>query len=81
MYRKLFARAFLVVGLIAALLAIVACGEEPQPVLFLGGIPDQDVAVLEARFNLLAEHISEENRRPRPVPPVPVLRRPGDRMG
>lgn len=60
MFRKLLAPPVLVVGLIAALIAITACAEEPQPVLYLGGIPDQDVAVLEARFNLLAEHISEE---------------------
>ena len=44
-----------------AILALAACGgEEQQPTLYLGGIPDQDVAILEARFNLLAEHISDE---------------------
>ncbi len=60
MQRKFLARAVLVVGLISALLVLAACAEDEKPVLYLGGIPDQDVAVLEARFNLLAEHISEE---------------------
>ena len=49
--------------------------------LYLGGIPDQDVSILEARFNLLAEHVSEETGVPVPVPSVPVLRRPGHRLG
>ncbi len=64
MLRRFLARAVVAVGLISAVLAITACAEDEQPVLFVGGIPDQDVAVLEARFNLLAEHISEETGVP-----------------
>ena len=64
MLHKPLARAVAIVVLISALLALVACAEEELLVLYLGGIPDQDVAVLEARFNLLAEHISEETGVP-----------------
>lgn len=42
-------------------LALAACGgEESKPTLYIGGIPDQDVAILEARFKLLAEHLAAE---------------------
>ncbi len=41
--------------------AAIACsGDESSPELLIAGIPDQDVALLEERFNKLAEHISEE---------------------
>ena len=43
----------------AALLA-AACGGGDEPTLYIGGIPDQDVSVLEARFKLLAEYLSDE---------------------
>ena len=60
MLQRFLARFSAAVFLISALLAVAACAEDQQPVLYVGGIPDQDVAVLEARFNLLAEHIGEE---------------------
>lgn len=42
-------------------LAVAACGgDADKPTLYIGGIPDQDVAVLEARFKLLAEYLAEE---------------------
>ena len=45
-----------------ALLGIVAAcsdgGDTPE--LLIAGIPDQDVSVLEERFNRLAEHLAEE---------------------
>ena len=46
----------------ALVLAIVAgaCGSEPAPpVLVLGGIPDQDHALLEERFGRIADALSE----------------------
>ncbi|MDE2836043.1 MAG: putative selenate ABC transporter substrate-binding protein [Chloroflexota bacterium] len=44
----------------ALLVAIVACGSEEEQELLIAGIPDQDVSVLEERFNNLAEYLSEE---------------------
>ncbi len=44
----------------ALLAALVACGSEEEQELLIAGIPDQDVSVLEARFNNLAEYLSEE---------------------
>ena len=45
----------------AVMLFAAACSsDDHQPTLFVGGIPDQDVSMLEARFDLLAEHLSEE---------------------
>ncbi len=52
----------LVIGLVVAALAgLAACSNEegPEPLL-IAGIPDQDVSLLEARFNNLAEYLSEE---------------------
>ena len=51
-----------VIVLAAVLLAgLVACSsEEDQEPLLIAGIPDQDVSLLEARFNKLAEYLSEE---------------------
>ena len=48
--------------LAAAVLAagLVACSSEEEPELLIAGIPDQDVSVLEARFNGLAEYLAEE---------------------
>ena len=44
-----------------ALLALAACGgADAKLTLYIGGIPDQDVAILEARFKLLAEHLAAE---------------------
>ena len=45
----------------AALAGLAACSsEEEKPPLIVAGIPDQDVSLLEARFNRLAEYLSEE---------------------
>ncbi len=60
MLQRLVARAAVAVALISAILVVTACTEAEQPALYVGGVPDQDVAVLEARFNLLAEHLAEE---------------------
>jgi phosphonate transport system substrate-binding protein len=35
-------------------------GSTSGSTLYIGGIPDQDVAILEKRFNLLAEYLTEE---------------------
>ena len=49
-----------------ALVGFAACGgdgddgSDSRPTLYIGGIPDQDVAVLEKRFNLLAEYLTEK---------------------
>ena len=52
----------IVIVLAAVVLAgLVACSsEEEQKPLLIAGIPDQDVSLLEARFNNLAEYLSEE---------------------
>ena len=45
----------------AVLAGLAACSsEEEEPPLIIAGIPDQDVSLLEARFNRLAEYLSEE---------------------
>ena len=51
-----------VIVLVAVVLAgLAACSsEEEQEPLLIAGIPDQDVSLLEARFNKLAEYLSEE---------------------
>ena len=51
----------MVVVLAVALLAVmVACSSEEEQELLIAGIPDQDVSLLEARFNNLAEYLAEE---------------------
>ena len=46
---------------VAVLAGLAACSsEEEKEPLLIAGIPDQDVSLLEARFNKLAEHLSEE---------------------
>ena len=46
---------------VVVLAGLVACSsEEEQKPLLIAGIPDQDVSLLEARFNKLAEYLSEE---------------------
>ena len=46
---------------VAVLAGLAACSsEEEKGPLLIAGIPDQDVSLLEARFNKLAEHLSEE---------------------
>ena len=51
-----------VFGLVViALVGLAACSsEEASEPLLIAGIPDQDVSLLEARFNNLAEYLSEE---------------------
>lgn len=45
---------------------MAACGDKtpagsaPRPVLYIGGIPDEDAAILTRRFNLVAEYLSAE---------------------
>ncbi|MYA50407.1 MAG: putative selenate ABC transporter substrate-binding protein [Chloroflexi bacterium] len=52
----------IVIVMAAVLLSagLVACGSEDEQELLIAGIPDQDVSVLEERFNNLAEYLSEE---------------------
>ena len=38
----------------------VSCASSNGKTLLIGGIPDQDASVLQDRFNLLAEHLTEE---------------------
>ena len=45
---------------LAALTALTACSGGDDKELLIAGIPDQDVSLLEARFNNLAEHLAEE---------------------
>lgn len=59
MHKRFLTPAALVAALLLIFLAVAACSED-QPVLYIGGIPDQDVSVLEARFNLLADYLAEE---------------------
>ena len=60
MLRRCFHRPLTAVAVIAAALLVAGCGGGGEPALYIGGIPDQDVSVLEARFKLLAEYLSEE---------------------
>lgn len=54
--------------LVAAALALTACGggttgsraEAPPPTLVIGGIPDQELTLLEERFSGLADHLSDQ---------------------
>ena len=64
----------LLVPLLLLLLGVLAaCGAdaETEETLYIGGIPDQDASVLQARFETLAEYLSEEtNLNVRYVPSV-----------
>lgn len=53
-------RKIMIVLAVLALAILVACSSEEEQELLIAGIPDQDVSVLEARFNNLAEYLSEE---------------------
>ena len=53
-------RKIVIVLAVALLAGLVACGSEEEKELLIAGIPDQDVSVLEERFNNLAEYLSEE---------------------
>lgn len=46
--------------LIAVLAGACASSSEGRPTLIIGGIPDQDVSLLEERFNGIADLLSEE---------------------
>ncbi len=50
------------VVLATVILLLGACSGDPatRPILVIGGIPDQNMSVLEERFNTVAEHLSEE---------------------
>ncbi len=60
MLRRCFRRPLTAISVIAVALLVAGCGGGDEPALYIGGIPDQDVSVLEARFKLLAEYLSEE---------------------
>ncbi len=45
--------------LVCCLMAVsLACAEEPQPVLKVGGIPDQDVARLTRRYQIFSDYLA-----------------------
>ena len=45
--------------LVCCLMAVsLACAEEPQPVLKVGGIPDQDVARLTRRYQVFSDYLA-----------------------
>ena len=50
----------LVLTLFVVLLLALGCGAEPQPVLKVGGIPDQDTARLARRYQLFADYLKGE---------------------
>lgn len=60
MLKRFLSRSAAIAALFLVILGITACSENDDPILYIGGIPDQDVSILEARFNLLAEHLSEQ---------------------
>ena len=60
MLRRYFRRPLTAFAVLAAALLVAGCGGGDEPALYIGGIPDQDISVLEARFKLLAEYLSEE---------------------
>ena len=46
---------------LASALTVAGCsGDDGRQVLYVGGIPDQDVSLLEARFEILAGYLAEE---------------------
>jgi phosphonate transport system substrate-binding protein len=54
---------FLLILVVTILILITACksGNDSQgSVFYIGGIPDQDASVLQSRFNVLADYLSEE---------------------
>jgi phosphonate transport system substrate-binding protein len=61
-------RPFVVLVIAISLFMVLACvGDVNGPnkrTLFIGGIPDQDVSILEDRFNRLAEYLSKETGLP-----------------
>jgi phosphonate transport system substrate-binding protein len=56
-------RWFLLPLVLIVFLGVMACGSTSEGegrVLYIGGIPDQDASVLQARFNIMAEYLSEQ---------------------
>jgi phosphonate transport system substrate-binding protein len=45
---------------LAAIVTIAACGGGEGTTLYIGGVPDQDLSLLEGRFEKLAEYLSQE---------------------
>ena len=60
MLKQRLRRLLTAAAIAAAALLAAGCGGGDEPTLYIGGIPDQDVSVLEARFKLLAEYLSDE---------------------
>lgn len=58
----LMLRRFHAVRLVALLivLALVACRSSEKPTLIIGGIPDEEVSILETRFGGVARYLSHE---------------------
>ena len=53
-------KTMLAVSLVGLLLVIGGCNSSSQETLYIGGIPDQDASILQARFEKLATYLSEE---------------------
>ena len=45
---------------ITTAIVVAGCNKQENPVLYIGGIPDQDLTMIETRFNLLADYLSKE---------------------
>ena len=56
--RRLVFGLLLILG--AMILLLAGCGNSGSKTLFIGGIPDQNVAVLEKRFDAVADYLSKE---------------------
>jgi phosphonate transport system substrate-binding protein len=48
------------IALVATALSAPGCSGSDEKVLYIGGIPDQDVSLLEARFETVAEFLSDQ---------------------
>lgn len=54
---------FLIVPLLVAMLVLVSCGGDDDvsdKTMFIGGIPDQEAATLQRRFDEVADYLAEE---------------------
>ena len=51
---------FLLLVLASGLIVAGCSGDDSRQVLYVGGIPDQDVSRLEARFEILADYLADE---------------------
>ena len=52
-------RSIFVAILVVASSLMGACGGSTERVFYIGGIPDQDLSALEARFSGLAEYLTD----------------------